>query len=72
MKLADEITYIHEELPFKKAIVPIDDKLNDNPTPFELSTLLDTLLNMLKRYPKKKSEIKRRLKNIEIKLRKVL
>ena len=69
MKLADEI---NEDLNFNKAIVPIDKKLKEDPTPFELSTMHDTLLNMLGRYPRKEKEINKRIIKIEPKLKKAI
>lgn len=44
MKVADAI---NEDINFNKAITPIDKKLKEDPTPFELSTMHDTLINML-------------------------
>lgn len=69
MKVADAI---NEDINFNKAIAPIDKKLKEDPTPFELSTMHDTLLNMIKRYLKKQAEIKRRLKIVEPKLKRAV
>lgn len=69
MKIADEI---NEDINFNKAIVPIDKKLKEDPTPFELSTVHDTLINMLNRYPNKEDQINRRIKKVEPKLRKAI
>jgi hypothetical protein len=69
MKVADEI---NEGLNFNKAIAPIDKKLKEDPTPFELSTMHDTLLNMLNRYPNKEDQINRRIKKVEPLLKKAV
>lgn len=69
MKVADEI---NEDVNFNKAIAPIDKKLKEDATPFELSTIHDTLLNMLGRYPRKKKEINKRITKIEPLLRRAV
>ena len=69
MKVADEI---NEDVNFNKAIAPIDKKLKEDPTPFELSTMHDTLINMLGRYPRKEDQINKRIKKIEPKLKRAV
>jgi hypothetical protein len=73
MKLTEEVIYLHEDLPFFKEIKPIDKGLRDNNlSPYQLSNFHDTLLNMLGRHPKKQTEINKRIKIIEPKLKKAI
>ena len=73
MKLTEEVSYLHEELPFQKQMKPIDKAIDDKDvSDYDLSQFHDSLLNMLKRYPKKKNEVNRRLKSIEAILKKVV